>query len=302
MRMTPPGKLINVCVCTYKRPGLLRRCLEAVTSQETNATFSFSIIVADNDLMRSAEEIVSRFAYAARVPVRYCVEPSRNIALARNKALEHAKGDFIAFIDDDEFPAKDWLLNLLKACISGNVDGVLGPVDPHFESEPPKWVTRGKFFDRPRHPTGYIMDWRECRTGNVLFRRQILDGIEQPFRPEFGTGSEDVDFFRRMTELGRRFIWCNEALTWEVVPPSRWKRSFMLKRGLLRGKNARKHPRGRVVGTLKSLIAIPAYILALPFLLAAGHHYFMRYLVKLCDHTGKVLAFVGLNLIREREM
>ena len=36
--------------------------------------------------------------------VKYCVEPRQNIALARNKALQNAEGDLIAFIDDDEFP------------------------------------------------------------------------------------------------------------------------------------------------------------------------------------------------------
>jgi hypothetical protein len=51
----------------------------------------------------------------------------------RNKALLHAEGNFIAFIDDDEFPEDDWLCNLFKACMRFGVDGVLGPVNPHFE-------------------------------------------------------------------------------------------------------------------------------------------------------------------------
>ena len=39
----------------------------------------------------------------------------QNIALARNKAIENAKGDFIAFIDDDEFPLDQWLLNHVQS-------------------------------------------------------------------------------------------------------------------------------------------------------------------------------------------
>jgi hypothetical protein len=53
---------------------------------------------------------------------------------------------------------------------------------------------------------------------------------------------------------------------------------------------------------LKSLIAVPAYALALPVLLLAGHHYFMKYLVKLADHAGRLLASVGLNPVTNRRM
>ena len=41
--------------------------------------------------------------------VAYRVEPQQNIALARNAAITHATGDFIAFFDDDQLPIKQWL-------------------------------------------------------------------------------------------------------------------------------------------------------------------------------------------------
>jgi succinoglycan biosynthesis protein ExoM len=50
----------------------------------------------------------------------------------RNKAIENATGDFVAFIDDDEFPTAGWLWNLFTACSAYDVAGVLGPVRPHF--------------------------------------------------------------------------------------------------------------------------------------------------------------------------
>jgi len=51
----------------------------------------------------------------------------------------------------------------------------------------------------------------------------------------------------------------------------------------------------------KSLVAVPFYILGLPFLHLGGRHLFMKYLVKLCDHAGGLLALAGLNPVRERE-
>jgi len=296
--MTNDPKHIIVCICTYRRPRFLKRLLEDLGRQDTNGLFTYSIVVADNDHLQSAKAVVSDFAAASSILVRYCVEPRQNIALARNKAIENARGDFAAFIDDDEFPTKGWLLTLFKACNEYDVDGVLGPVKPHFDGEPPKWVVKGKFYERPTYPTGFVIDWRKGRTGNVLMKMGIFSDLPDPFRPEFLTG-EDQDFFRRMIEKGQVFIWCNEAVAYEYVPPVRWKRGFMLRRALLRGKASLVDPTSGAADIAKSVIAVPAYTAALPFALFGGQSKFMTCLVKLFDHIGRLLALLGINPIRE---
>ena len=109
---------INVCICTYKRPPLLKRLLEELGGQDTSGLFTYSIVVADNDYLQSAKPIVDDFTATSSVPIKYCVEPRQNIALARNKAIENVNGDFVAFIDDDEFPTKRWLLTCSRPAIS----------------------------------------------------------------------------------------------------------------------------------------------------------------------------------------
>ena len=140
--MTSEPKHISVCVCTFKRPRFLERLLQKLGDQETAGLFTYSIVVADNDQMQSAKDVVSAFAAASKIPITYCVEPRQNIPLARNKALENTSGDFAAFIDDDEFPSHDWLLTLLRACGAYGVDGVVGPVKRYFDEEPPKWIVK----------------------------------------------------------------------------------------------------------------------------------------------------------------
>src|SRR5215831_3046909 len=197
--MANEKKHISVCVCTYKRSQFLKRLLEELSGQDTRGLFTYSIVVADNDHLRSAETVVSDFATASTIPISYCVEPRQNIALARNKAIENAAGDFVAFIDDDEFPTGRWLLTLFNACNAYDVDGVLGPVKRHFDEEPPGWVMKGKFYERPTYPTGLVIDWKKGRTGNVLLKKRIFAADAQPFKPEFRQG-EDQDFFRRMID------------------------------------------------------------------------------------------------------
>lgn len=292
---------ISVCICTYKRPDLLRRLLSNLEEQETEGLFDYSIVVVDNDSSESARQTVESWARQSKIAVGYYVEPEQNIALARNKTIENAKGDFIGIIDDDEHPANNWLRSLFVTCNMSGVDGVLGPVKPYFEQEPPKWVTRGGFFGRPTHETGYTIGLSEARTGNVLFRRKILEGAEA-FRAEFGTGGEDVDFFRRMMDKGYIFIWCDEAVVYEAISPARCTHRYLLRRALLRGRNSLRHRVGNMRKLIKSLIAIPVYGLTLPFFLVAGHHHFMEYLIKACDHAGRLLAILGLNPVSKRDL
>jgi succinoglycan biosynthesis protein ExoM len=291
---------ISVCICTYKRPEMLRRLLQTLEQQNTAGAFSYGIVVADNDQLRSAETTVLNFAKSSRIPTIYSSEPRQNIALARNKAIAHADGDFIAFIDDDEFPDDAWLVTLLAACNRYRASGILGPVRPHFDSPPPKWIIKGRFCERPEPPTGTVMDWEKCRTGNVLFRRELIKNDPEPFHLKFGTGGEDKDFFMRMIQGGGTFFWCNEGFVFETVPPDRWTRLYMVKRAMLRGRNILKQPDGKLKLIVMSLIATPLYILVLPFSLFFGQHIFMKYCIKMCDHLGRLLTCVGLNPVSSR--
>jgi succinoglycan biosynthesis protein ExoM len=288
---------ICVCICTYKRPQLLRRLLGELVDQETSGFFNYSIVVADNDQLRSAEAVVKDFsAMAPNIPVKYCVQPQQNISLTRNKAIENATGDFIAFIDDDEFPIKRWLLTLFETCNRFNVDGVLGPVKRYFDEKPPEWLLKSHIYERPVYPTGSVLDKKDGRTGNVLLKKRLFASGEDPFRPEF-TGGSDKDFFIRMMQKGYRFIWCADAVAYEVVPPFRWKRTFMLRKALFRGAMAPLHSTFGPRTIAKSLVAVPAYILALPFAWMLGQDRFMDLAVKLFHHLGMLLALVGIRPI-----
>jgi succinoglycan biosynthesis protein ExoM len=289
---------ISVCVCTYRRPHFLAKLLDELSRQKTEDRFTYSIVVADNDRLQSAELIVLRSRERSDIEIKYCFEPRQNIALARNKAVENATGNFIAFIDDDECPTSDWLLSLFITCQAYAVDGVLGPVKPRFEAQPPAWIIEGKFYERPTYKTGFVIDGAKGRTGNVLLKKQLFTADEQPFNPKLLTG-EDQDFFWRMIDKGHVFVWCQEAVAYEIVPAIRWKRSFMLRRALLRGKIALIHPKSGLLELLKSAIAVPSYALALPFLLMLGQGTFMRYLIKIFDHAGRLLAAIGIDPIKD---
>lgn len=294
----PPS--VAVCICTFRRPEMLLALLRALGQQCDTAQFRCSICVVDNDSQGSAEKAVNVFRAETGLTVRYEIEPEQNIALARNRVVSLANSEYLAFIDDDEIPGDQWIRTMLGALQRFEVDGVLGPVLPKFESEPPAWVRKAGFYQRPDHPDGMLMNWQQCRTGNVLLHRRVLDQLLPPFDRRFGAGGEDQDFFRRAARRGFRFAWCEGGFVTEVVPEHRYQRGFLLHRALLRGRQNMLHPEGRISGVLKSVVAVPVYAVALPLLVLMGHHLFMRYLVKLCDHAGKLLAAARVNPVKAR--
>ncbi len=289
---------ISICICTYKRPELLAHLLSELQKQITDDIFTYSIIVVDNDRDQSAKGSVESFKLKSNIKTGYFVEPEQNIALTRNRAVENSEGEFVAFIDDDEIPVDDWLIRLYKACDQFNADGVLGPVKPHFENEPPRWIIKGRLFERPSHRTGHVLKWDNTRTGNVLLKRKIFEDKENRFNKIFLTG-EDRDFFKRMIKKGFLFVWCDAAPVYETVQPERWKRSFLLRRALFRGKVSLRNSSIGYTDILKSVVAVSIYAVALPFLFLIGQHIFMKYLIKTFDHIGRLLSFFGIDAIKD---
>lgn len=296
---------ICVCICTYKRPHLVQNLLLRLQSQRTDSLFTYSIVVVDNDRECSARSAAHSIMKESLIPVKYCNEPEKNIAMARNMAVKNADGGFVAFIDDDEFPEDDWLLNLYQTCYACKVAGVLGPVMPHFEAGPPNWLIKGKFCERPTYETGTVIPWDKSRTGNVLLKKSLFQGLNHPFDPEFGIQGEDVNFFREMHERGHVFVWCKTAPVYEVVPHSRCTKSYYLKRAFLQGNVSCRYDNNPHLGKkahvlLKSSVASVAYTLILPFSWIGGLHIFMKYLIKDLHHISRLLGFFNLVRIRER--
>lgn len=293
---------IAICVCTFKRPALLGRLLTSLAGQATDGAFDLSVTVVDNDREGSARDTVAAFRTDSPLPVRYVIEPEQNISLARNRALTTAAADYYACLDDDEFADRAWLLNLYRTIAETGADGVLGPVRAVYDNAPPAWLVKGRIQERKEFPTGTALaDPKFCRTGNVLFSGGLIAAQEVLFDPRYGrSGGEDIDFFRRMIAAGRRFVWSNEAVAYEVTPPERQTRSYYLRRALLRGVVQADRAPLLSGDSLKSLGACAAYTLLLPFVFVLRPRAFMPLLIRDMDHAGKVLARCGLRPVKDR--
>lgn len=295
---------ISVCICTFKRPEMLARVLDGVLSQVPDSAFTFEIVIVDNDKMRSAEELVHKYQKSGQCKIIYDCEPEQGIPLARNRTIRNASGNFIATIDDDEFPTGNWLSKLYQCIKDYNADGVLGPVLPHFPADAPEWLKKSGLCDRPRNITGSPITGRDLRTGNVLFQRNVFEKDDIWFDPARGlTGGSDGEFLSRQIKRGRKFVWCDEAIVFEKVPEERWPAAFYLKRnfriGSLAGERLR---RTRSIGTAtKACIILFGCSLVLPLSLLTPKHIWMKVLTKLSYNAGCLLSFLTLSSVKQRQ-
>ena len=106
--------LISVIVPTYNRCEMLADALASLFRQETNGEFSYEIVVVDNASTDATKAVVQQAAAEAPAPVRYVHHDVPGDAPPRNRGIAEARGTWIAFFDDDQLAAPDWLLQLLR--------------------------------------------------------------------------------------------------------------------------------------------------------------------------------------------
>jgi glycosyltransferase involved in cell wall biosynthesis len=295
---------ISVCICTYKRPKMLARALDGAVTQLTDSAFTLEVVIVDNDEMRSAQELADMFQRREKWKIIYDCEPEKNIALARNRTIRNASGNLIAFIDDDEFPAENWLQKMHQCIKDYRADGVLGPVLPSFPPGAPKWLAKSGLCERPRNVTGSPARIEDLRTGNALVKRDVFEKDAKWFDPALGlTGGSDGVFLWEQIQRGRTFVWCDEAIVSEIVPEERWTARFYLRRNFRIGAAAGGvHRRSRNIGAvLISFLIVLGYSMVLPFSFFGGKHTWMKKLTKIYYHAGCLNSFFGLVHVPYRQ-
>ena len=230
---------VTIAICTCRRPEGLARLLNALG--QVDADDAVSIIVVENDERREGAQVCQQFAHGYRWPLRCAIEPRPGISYARNLAVAESlrhMPDAIAMLDDDEWPERQWLRELLRIQRATDADVVGGPVVPRFASSGTGWTNFRSYYGLDQR----LPDGAACvlyGAGNVLVRRScFLDLMPEPFDPAFAlTGGEDLMFFQRLARMGYRMHWSTKAIVHEEVPPARmtmrWLRDRQRRRGCL---------------------------------------------------------------------
>lgn len=186
---------IIIGLCTFKRPDLLKLCLESLADLNIPDGINVEIVVVDNEPSDINKRIIDAANYI------YLAEEKRGLVYARNRFLNYVTtqiSDYIGFIDDDEVASQDWLVDMLSAINKTDADAVSGPVEIVIPENSPAYLKYAYQFSKAR-------EYKQTKTlpmGNVFFKTKLIaDGLR--FDEKFNrTGGEDIDFFRRAAFSG----------------------------------------------------------------------------------------------------
>lgn len=287
---------IDVLICAFRR-ATLEETLQSIDAQETPPETSIRVIVADNDDAPSGEILVTRVAASMKTPVVYAHAPARNISIARNRCLDLADGDWVAFIDDDERAAPDWIASLYRHATTEGYDAVFGPALAEYGDAAPEWIR-----ERDYHSNCPLKRWGEVQTGhtcNALLRWRGGPFETERFLLEKGrSGGEDTEFFFRLWRNGAKFGLAEDARVYEAVDPARlsfdWIRRRKFRAGQTYGRHANPAPTTAVWLTFSAAakIAICGAMAVLHVFVPARQRY---WLLRGVFHFGVLTAQFGLR-------
>jgi len=203
---------LSAVVCTRDRPGALWRCLQSLSQQNRPPD---QILVVDNASQGDAAEDIARV-----FGVDYVREDRPGLDYARNLGAREARGDIVAFVDDDVAVHPGWAEQTIAAFDQRAIMAVTGLVLPaELETHPQVIFETQWGFGRGYERIDYCPDfliasgehiaptWRIGAGANMAFRREVFDRVgyfdERLDAGAAGCGG-DSEFWYRILARG----WC----------------------------------------------------------------------------------------------
>jgi len=189
---------VSIILLTKNRIDLLRKCLISLSKQTYK---NYEIIVLDDFSHDGTEKMILEMS-KNQSNIRFYQRGSSGLGYGRKMGVNAAKGEIIAFIDDDEEAHSDWLKKGLEELERQQADIVRGAV----------YYPDGKLFRHLR------IDKMEYPTANIFYKKEVLESIDN-FDERFEYGGEDIDVGLRALKKGYKLVLCKEAVTIHCFPP-----------------------------------------------------------------------------------
>ncbi|WP_075222460.1 glycosyltransferase family 2 protein [Acuticoccus yangtzensis] len=240
--------LITILIPTRNRPRPLARALASVAALTVPEGAAVEVLVADNSADFNARTVVEEAAPPFSVTTIHVPRPG--VATVRNAGVAAAKGDLVAFLDDDCEADPGWLAAQVATLAATGADGSFGPRIARIAEDGPRGGAAGapdaaliaSTYSRDLHlADGADVTDRDAHLplpGAVFLAARCLAMRPGPFDPRLDSiGAEDVLLFRQLREAGRRFVWSPGARVVEEIPAARANPSFVMRRRYVSGQH-----------------------------------------------------------------
>lgn len=204
--------LVSILVCTRNRMAKLKNTLDAILGLEPPTGLDFEVIVVDNGSTDSTAELCREFE--GRFPRRFrrVYLGAPGLSRAANAGFDAARGQLIAYLDDDVIPGRDWLQVVCREFARDPSLGMIsGRVELLNQEDLPICIRRHV----GRREFASLGDAYSLFTGcNLAIRRSLIERVGL-FDPDIGTGSRfgsagDTDFFYRAWKATEKMIYVPE--------------------------------------------------------------------------------------------
>ena len=229
---------VTVILCTYNRCQNLAKVLDNLAAQTVPKGIEWEVIVVDNNSSDETKSVVDGLCRRYPERFRYLFESNQGLSYARNAGLREARGEVVAFIDDDVTIEPTWLQNLTMSLHTGKWAGAGGRIVPDWPCTPPCWVPQNEWFGMAPLVIFDLgleaVPLRDAPFGtNMAFRRRLFERYGN-FRTDLGRcaknllGNEDTEFGRRLLAAGERLKYEPTAVVHHSVPQNRLRRGYFL--------------------------------------------------------------------------
>lgn len=230
---------ITVILCTYNRCQSLEKALNSVAASKLPDSISWEVLVVDNNSRDQTRELVEKYCTREPNRFRYLFEGQQGKSHALNAGIRSARGEILAFMDDDVTVEPTWLQLLTSSLTDGPWAGAGGRIFVERGFSPPTWLAiDGPYamggvlvvFDRGDKPGD--LDWAPYGT-NMAFRKEMFAKYGG-FRTDLGPNpkneirGEDTEFGRRLMFAGERLRYEPEAVVFHSVVESRIRKKYFL--------------------------------------------------------------------------
>jgi len=232
----------TVVVCTRNRSRQLADFGREWLRHES--AVDWELLLVDNGSTDDTREVAAALVAARPARARVVVEPSPGLSAARNLGVRSARGESIAFLDDDATPAPGWLDAYERALARPGVLAAGGPIDPDFAAPPPGWLDTDflpylSAWDRGPEP--HRLAYAELPRGtNMAFRREAFERCGG-FDPRLGRrdrslrSCEEIELCLRIERAGGEVVYEPGARVRHRVETARLSPRWLLDRFAAQG-------------------------------------------------------------------
>ena len=176
------SKKISIIVPIYNVEKYLDKCLESLLNQTYK---NIEIVCVEDCSTDSSRDVLNKYRNNKKIKI-VLNKNNSGLSFSRNEGLKHATGDYIGFVDSDDYVDADYYEKMMETIINDNSDLAIADIKTVFEKE--NYEMLNKAYNESQDSLGFINNGLAASACNKLFKKNLIKKYEF----EVGKVNEDL--------------------------------------------------------------------------------------------------------------